>query len=302
MNAVIYFFTYPFLFVVSRLPFPLFYSLSDCIRFLVFNVLGYRNKVITSNIKLAFPQLSEKERKIIARGVQRHFCDLFLEIIKSMGMSKKEMIKRFQIKNIETLTQFEKQNRSAFIMCGHYASWEWMMSLGYHMNHKGYGIYKPIGNPYFDRLIKRIRSKHDAYMIPVQTAASIITEKEQKNERGVYGFASDQSPRPKPLTYWRSFMGVEVPVYTGAERLARSLNIPVVFGKINRVKRGFYEVEFKVISDLSASTPEHFITDTFTAWLEEQIKEDPSQYFGPISGLNTLGNNKFFNFTDKARC
>ena len=278
MNAFIYIISYPFLFLISKLPFRSLYLLSDAVRILVFNFLGYRKQVIINNLKFALPHLTDKERNTIKKSFQRHFCDLFLEIIKSMGMSKKEMLKRFQIKNIEVLTQFEKQNRSAFIICGHYASWEWMMSLGYHMKHVGYGLYKPIGNPYFDKLIKKIRSKHNAYMIPIQTAISIITAKEQNNERGVYGFASDQSPRPKPLSYWRSFMGIEVPVYTGAERLARSLNIPVLFGKINRVKRGFYEVEFKVISDQSASTKEYFITDTFTTWLEEQITADPSQY------------------------
>jgi KDO2-lipid IV(A) lauroyltransferase len=278
MNAFIYIISYPFLFLISKLPFRSLYLLSDAVHILVFNFLGYRKQVIINNLKLALPHLTDKERNTIKKSFQRHFCDLFLEIIKSMGMSKKEMLKRFQIKNIEVLTQFEKQNRSAFIICGHYASWEWMMSLGYHMKHVGYGLYKPIGNPYFDKLIKKIRSKHNAYMIPIQTAISIITAKEQNNERGVYGFASDQSPRPKPLSYWRSFMGIEVPVYTGAERLARSLNIPVLFGKINRVKRGFYEVEFKVISDQSASTKEYFITDTFTTWLEEQITADPSQY------------------------
>ena len=278
MNAFIYIISYPFLYLISKLPFRSLYLLSDAVRILVFNFLGYRKQVIINNLKLALPHLTDKERNTIKKSFQRHFCDLFLEIIKSMGMSKKEMLKRFQIKNIEVLTQFEKQNRSAFIICGHYASWEWMMSLGYHMKHVGYGLYKPIGNPYFDKLIKKIRSKHNAYMIPIQTAISIITAKEQNNERGVYGFASDQSPRPKPLSYWRSFMGIEVPVYTGAERLARSLNIPVLFGKINRVKRGFYEVEFKVISDQSASTKEYFITDTFTTWLEEQITADPSQY------------------------
>ena len=278
MNAFIYIISYPFLFLISKLPFRSLYLLSDAVRILVFNFLGYRKQVIINNLKFALPHLTDKERNTIKKSFQRHFCDLFLEIIKSMGMSKKEMLKRFQIKNIEVLTQFEKQNRSAFIICGHYASWEWMMSLGYHMKHLGYGLYKPIGNPYFDKLIKKIRSKHNAYMIPIQTAISIITAKEQNNERGVYGFASDQSPRPKPLSYWRSFMGIEVPVYTGAERLARSLNIPVLFGKINRVKRGFYEVEFKVISDQSASTKEYFITDTFTTWLEEQITADPSQY------------------------
>lgn len=234
--------------------------------------------MVRSNLKRVFPDFSEKELLKIERDFYHHFCDLFLEIIKSMGMSKKEMMKRFQIKNIAVLTQFEAQNRSAFIMCGHYASWEWMMSLGYHMKHTGYGIYKPISNPYFDQLIKRIRSRHNALMIPQKTAIATIKEMEKQNERGVFGFASDQSPPLKPLSYWRSFLGVHVPVFTGAERLARELNIPVVYGKINRVKRGFYEVEFQLISAEPQSTAEHQITDQFTTLLEQQIQEDPTQY------------------------
>ena len=72
-----------------------------------------------------------------------------------------------------------------------------------------------------------------------------------KKELGVYGFASDQSPRPKSSTYWISFLGKKVPAYTGAERLSRDLNIPVVYSKINRVKRGYYNVEFKILSKFS---------------------------------------------------
>lgn len=279
MKALVYYLTLPILFVVSRLPFPLFYLLSDFICFLLYRVFGYRKAVVRSNLKHAFPELKEAEYRIIEKKFYRHLCDLFLEIIKSMGMSKDQMLKRFKVKNIEVLTQFEKQNRSAFLLCGHYASWEWMMSLGYHMNHLGYGIYRPIKNPYFDNLIKEIRSRHDAYMIPQKTAAELIRQKEKKNERGVYGFASDQSPRPTPKSYWRPFMGINVPVYTGAERLARELNIPLVFGKIKRVKRGYYELEFKLITDQPKTTAVNEITDIYTEWLEEQIKEDPTQYF-----------------------
>tara|TARA_A200000113_G_scaffold139011_1_gene124939 strand:- start:819 stop:1691 length:873 start_codon:yes stop_codon:yes gene_type:complete len=279
VNALVYYLTFPILFVVSRLPFPLFYQLSDFISFLIYRVFGYRKAVVRSNLKHAFPELKEAEYRIIEKKFYRHLCDLFLEIIKSMGMSKDQMLKRFKVKNIEVLTQFEKQNRSAFLLCGHYASWEWMMSLGYHMNHLGYGIYRPIKNPYFDNLIKEIRSRHDAYMIPQKTAAELIRQKEKKNERGVYGFASDQSPRPTPKSYWRPFMGINVPVYTGAERLARELNIPLVFGKIKRVKRGYYELEFKLITDQPKTTAVNEITDIYTEWLEEQIKEDPTQYF-----------------------
>ena len=110
-------------------------------------------------------------------------------------------------------------------------------------------------------------------------ATKNIKENEKQNIRGAYGFASDQSPRPKQLTYWRSFLGINVPVYTGAERLARELNIPIVFVKIKRVKRGYYEAEFVLLTDKPKSQPENAITDKFTELLQEQIREDPTQYF-----------------------
>ena len=278
MNALIYYITYPTLFVISRLPFNLIYLLSDVLYLIIYKVLRYRKSLVCSNLKLAFPEMKDEEYIRIEKMFYQHLCDVFLEIIKSMGMSRNQMLKRFKIKNVDVLTQFEKENRSAFIICGHYASWEWMMSLGYHMKHLGFGIYRPIKNPYFNRLIKEIRSKHDAYMIPQKSASDIIRKKEENNELGVYGFASDQSPRPTSKSYWRTFMGIEVPVFNGAERLARELNIPVVFGRIKRLKRGYYELEFKLISDQSKNTSENQITDLFTGWLEEQIKEDPSQY------------------------
>lgn len=279
MNAIVFYLAYPFLFIVSRLPFTVFYKLSDLVCFFLYRVFGYRKAAVRSNLKLAFPDYSDEKLSAIERKFYSHLCDLFLEIIKSMGMSKEEMIKRFHVKNIDVLTQFEKENRSVFLMCGHYASWEWMMSLGYHMKHKGYGIYKPISNPYFDNLIKKIRSRHDAYMISQRKAAEEIKRMEDNDERGVFGFASDQSPRPKPLTYWRSFMGIQVPVFTGAERMAREFNIPVVYAKMNRIKRGYYEVEFKLLTATPNELPPNGITDTYTEWLEAQIKEDPSQYF-----------------------
>ena len=279
MKALIYILCYPIILIISRLPFSVLYILSDIVYFFIHKILGYRKKVVKDNLRLVFPKHSFSQLYKIEKAFYNHLCDIFLEIIKSYGMSKKEMIKRFKIKNIEVLKKFEKDNRSIFLICGHYGSWEWMMSLGYHIIHRGIGIYRPIKNPYFDRLIKKIRSKHNAQMITQKNAIEIIKENELKRELGIYGFASDQSPRPKNKTYWRKFLGIIVPVYSGAERLARELNIPVVFSKINRIKRGFYEVEFMLISDNPKKIKENEITDTFYNLLEKQIHEDPTQYF-----------------------
>ena len=94
----------------------------------------------------------------------------------------------------------------------------------------------------------------------------------------IYGFVSDQSPKPKSKSYWRTFLGVKVPVFVGAELVARELDFGVVYAKINRVKRGYYEARFELISDRSKNLRQNQITNTFTEWLEQDIYCDPTQY------------------------
>ena len=98
MHALTYFLAYPFLYIISKLPFSLFYILSDLLSFFMQHIFKYRKEVIRKNLNLVFPKLSDKEKKIIERKAYKHLCDLFLEIIKSLGMSKKDMTKRFVFK------------------------------------------------------------------------------------------------------------------------------------------------------------------------------------------------------------
>ena len=107
MHALTYFITYPFLYIISRLPFQLFYILSDFVSFFMQHILKYRKNIIRKNLNLVFPKMSKKEKLIIEKKTYKHICDLFLEIIKSLGMSKNEMTKRFKFKNIEVIKEFE---------------------------------------------------------------------------------------------------------------------------------------------------------------------------------------------------
>ena len=201
------------------------------------------------------------------------------------------MQKRMVFKNLNVLTQFEKENRSVIIMCGHYASWEWMLSIGYHTVSQGYGIYTPIMNKYLNELVIKIRKKHRGNLLSRYSAIQKIKNLHEDGTVAVYGFVSDQSPRPKPKSYWRPFLGVKVPVFVGAEMIAREFNFGVVYAKINRVKRGYYEASFELISDQPKKTEINRITDTFTEWLEQDVYCDPTQY---------LWTHKRFKHADKA--
>ena len=231
------------------------------------------------NLRLVFPDKSEGELKNIARKFYSHMCDMFLEMVKSMSISRAQLNKRFIIKNPEELKRLEAQNKSVVVMYGHYASYEWSYVIENHITFKGYGIYKKIANKYFDRLVKRIRSKYNTNLISSKEAIHEITENEQNGIKGMIAFLSDQSPkRKKKIYHWTPFMGIEVPCFTGAEMLAKKLDLAVTFLKVNKVKRGYYEAEFVSLADDANAFENYEITEKFTRALEAQIYEAPEYY------------------------
>ncbi len=278
MQRAFYLLAYPFIFIIATIPFSVLYFFSDLLSLLIYNLLGYRKKIVRSNLRRAFPYKSEEELKWIEKRFYKHFCDITLEAFKSFKMSSEEMQKRMVFKNLDVLNQFEKENRSVIIMCGHYASWEWMLSIGYHTESPCYGIYTPIMNKYLNELFIKIRKKNKGNLISRYGAIQKIKNLHDDGTVAVYGFVSDQSPQPKPKSYWRTFLGVKVPVFMGAEMTAQEFDFGVVYAKINRIKRGYYEASFELISDNPNKTKEHQITDTFTEWLEQDVYCDPTQY------------------------
>lgn len=278
VQLLIYLVVYPFLWLISILPFRLLYLFSDFTYFLLYYVVGYRKRVVRENINKALPHLSDKERLNIEKKSYKHLCDMFLEMIKTMSISKKEIERRFVFTNIETYKKLEKQDKSIALLCAHYASYEWVISMNRYSAFESYAIYKKINNKYFDRLVKKIRGKFKAKLIHVKETIDVITTNEQNGIRGLYGFASDQSPQLKKLTHWDYFMGIDVPVYTGAEYLSKKFDMNVIYLKVEKIKRGFYEATLEVLSENVREIPNYQLTRMFLDRVEQQISKAPEFY------------------------
>ena len=165
MQLLVFFLLYPIIWFISILPFRILYLFSDIVYGLVYYVIGYRKKIVRHNLAMALPHLSEKERLVIEKKSYHHLCDMFLEMIKTMSLSEKEMDKRFTFTNLETLTNMEKEGKSIAVMMAHYASYEWAISLNKYSALTSYAIYKKIANKHFDKLVKDIRLKYKAVLI-----------------------------------------------------------------------------------------------------------------------------------------
>ncbi|RXG15462.1 KDO2-lipid IV(A) lauroyltransferase [Leeuwenhoekiella aestuarii] len=278
MQWLIFWLVYPLLWLISKLPFWLFYKVSDAVFVLAYHIVGYRRKTVTKNLKLAFPEKEESEIKKIEKQFYRHMCDMFLEMIKSISISAEELQKRFQFDDLTIIEKLAKEQRSSLIVMGHYASYEWLTALQFYFDHSGYGIYKRIKNPYFDKLIHDIREKWNSKLLANKEATFIIRKQQRAGKMATYAFIADQSPKTRRNQYCTNFLGQNVPFFTGVERLAKSENMPVIYLAVDKVKRGFYKASFKVITEEPNSVPDYDITDAFAEHLENQIYKAPQYY------------------------
>lgn len=278
MQFLAYILIYPLLWLVSILPFRLLYAFSDLLYFFIYRIFSYRTEIVKENLDLVFPDKSKDEKKRIMKKFYHHLCDMVVESIKSMTISDSEMKKRFVFTNIEEIHKLEKINKSIVLMCGHYGSWEWIFVLQEYVNHKGYAVYKRLANRYFDRLVKRIRAKYNSHLITTKETIPTLTKTKEQGELTINGFVSDQSPRVGKAYHWNDFMGIKVPIHTGAEMLAKKLDMAVVFFSVKRIKRGYYETTFKTLAVHPNEFENYEITDMFLKLVEAQIYEAPEYY------------------------
>jgi Kdo2-lipid IVA lauroyltransferase/acyltransferase len=279
MQLLAYVLIYPLLWSVSMLPFRALYIFSDIICFFVYRVFGYRKQTVRKNLAIALPHLSVTERRVIERKFFTHMCDMFLEMIKTMNITDKEIKKRFVFTNEEMIHEYERKGKSVALLCAHYASWEWLVVMAKYTSFRSIAIYKKIGNKYFDRLVRRIRSRLHAELVESKSSIDLIQYNNIHGIKAFYGFASDQSPQLSKAKYWDQFMGLEVPVHTGAEMLAKKLDLNVLFVKVEKVKRGHYQATLMPLVDNPKSVPDYQITSIYLREVEKQILEAPEYYF-----------------------
>lgn len=279
MQLIVFILVYPIIWLLSILPLGVLYLLSDFIYVLIYYVFGYRKKVVYGNLKLSFPEKTDKELQQIQKKFYHHFVDIFIEMIKSFTISKKELIRRYSYTNMELLNDLEKKNKSIIIMGAHYNNWEWVISLNQHVSYKTFAAYTKINNKYFERKMLQSRERLGANFIQSTKFIPAMESNKLNKVMAIYGLLSDQSPQLHRAKYFKEFMGVNAPIHTGAELLAKRFDHAVILMKTNKIKRGYYETTFEILNENPKTVENYKVTDLFLEKIEEQIREKPQYYF-----------------------
>ena len=227
------------------LPMRILYILSDILYFPLYYIVHYRRKLVSENLRKAFPDKTDKELKQLEQKFYHHFCDYIVETIKLMHISDEEMRRRMKFEQVEIIDRLFAENRSIIILLGHFGNWEWVPSVTLWTRTPDVmfaQIYRPLKNKWFDRFFLKLRSRFGSVCIAKQEAR---------------------------------FLSQDSPVLTGFEKIARKTDFAVLYFDVEIVKRGYYKTTIREIALRPNELPEFEITDRYTAIMEKTILRNP---------------------------
>jgi len=272
-----YYVVYGLLWLVSILPFRVLYFFSDCLYGLVFYVFKYRKEVVLNNLLIAFPEKTDKERMQIAKKFYHQLIDAFIESIKFITISRKQILQRStaEYKMINELTD---RGYNVHIMAGHQFNWEFGNALAA-MSLKApfVGIYMPIKNKALDRIFYNFRKRYGTILISA-TEYKKNADHPAFLKPYTFGLAADQNPGDPSNAYWMNFFSRPAPFVTGPAKGAVKNNTAVVIIGFEKIKRGYYHFSTRLLTENGSSFTPEALTVLYKNALEEIIRKDPSNY------------------------
>lgn len=261
----------------SSVPLWLLYLLADFLFLINYYVIGYRKQVVRTNLRKAFPSRTIAELLLVEKKFYRYLSDQLVETFKTFRLSDADLLKRVEVLNPEVMNVLAAKGQHVVHLLGHHANWEWYAkALALRTHHQLFFVYKPLNNKGFDANMKQMRERFGVKAVAMKEVFRTIEA--NLNQPHALFFGGDQSPMAHNRFIWTSFMHQPTAVYLGAEDIAKKYNMAVVFGKMRRVKRGYYTIELQLITDNPAETSFGEITQAHTQLLEELLEEQP-QYW-----------------------
>ncbi len=271
-----YYVAYGFLWLFSLLPLRVLYVISDGFYGLVFYVFKYRRNIVMGNLRMAFPEKSEKERKAIAKKFYKNLMDMFIETIKMISASDKFIGKRTTA-NWEVMNAFYSSGKSVQVHLGHNFNWEWgNNAVVCNTPFQLLAVYMPMASKIFERLFYKLRTRNGAIFLKATKMKEEFLP--YRNTQYVLGLIADQNPGHPGNAWWFNFFGRPTPFVKGPAKAAIANDTVVLFAFIHKPRRGYYEGVFSVAAEDPQRLTEAELTKKFVLYMEEVIRQYPDMW------------------------
>jgi len=242
--------------------------------------LGIRRAVVERQIAAAFPGLSERGVRQVARGAYEHLGRSFVETAILPGMKPNAVLDLFE--DADTFHVVEtalSKGRGLIFVGGHLGNWEiagaYVAARGVRVD----AITRRMKNPLFDRYVTETRARLG--MDVVHDAEAVRRTPRSLRDGRAVAFVADQGVLGLASTFV-PFFGRPAKTPRGPAVFALRLNVPVVFAAAIRQPSGKYRFVFEPVEVEDTGDRERdvdAIVRRYTAALERWVRRYPEQYF-----------------------
>lgn len=265
----------------AMLPMWILWGIADIIFVVLYYVVRYRRRLVDYNLVTSFPQMDARSLRGVRRRFYRNFADYIVETVKLAHISDSAMRRRFTFSGVEQVDALLRGGRSVVAYFSHTGNWEWAPSVTLWSQMQAgrdaefCQVYRPLRSRSFDRLMLWLRGRFGSVSYPKRTVLRDLLRLRAAGMPSITGFMSDQKPSHGDAVHIVPFLNHDTQVITGTETVARRLGMAVVYWDMHKVGRGRYHIDIRLICDDPSQMPEHAITDTYFAMLEETIRRRP---------------------------
>ena len=262
---------------IAGLPLGVLYLVSDLAYPIIYYIIRYRRSLVRENLRCSFPEKSVKEILRIEKAFYHNLCDIFIESLKCLNISDKEMRERVEVINYELPERIASEGRNIFMLLGHCGCWEWYqeVSMRYKNPKKNCEIYKQIKINYFSSLMNEIRSRWDTEQIETKQTVRTLLRWNATDDPFLCGFINDQRPFIKAKDSL-TFLNQSTSFVPSAEEIAKKVNAELVYLDAEKTIRGHYRLTFRKMT-VPDDLKEHPypLTALYFRMLEETIQQQP---------------------------
>lgn len=177
---------------------------------------------------------------------------------------------------LDLFNKLAEKNQNFIIVMGHKGDWEWAgNTFSICCRHHLYVIYHPLSNQYFNGLMYRMRTRFGTGLIKMKDTFKDMVK--NRSELNATAFISDQTPA-HDKAYWMNFLNQDTAVFLGTEKIAGKMKYPVVYVRVEKIKRGYYQLHADLIAEPPYLQVEGTITTLHTQRLEADIIQQPETW------------------------
>ncbi|MFU2486518.1 lysophospholipid acyltransferase family protein [Thauera sp. WH-1] len=244
---------------------------------LLYGVVAPRRKVALTNLRLCFPELSEGERRALARRNFAYIGRSMLERGLAWWASPARLRRLVRIDGLERLNALRAEGRPVILLTPHFLGID-VAGTRLSMEGEFITVYSPQKDKVFDYWLKHGRSRFNDQVVLSRHEGVRATVKAMKSGRPFYYLPDLDYGRKESI--FVPFFGVPAATITGLPRLAR-LAGAAVMPCVSRILPGGagYVLELGAPWADYPSADVEADTVRMNTWLEGVVRSMPEQYY-----------------------